>query len=334
LTALVVIANRNTVIGVYATYDSYRDVRKRRGNGHGRSETMYQVTETHRLTRPTEKLCWILFGCELFLLFFFPLWMLLDVGNRAIAILFAILGSFSACRHYFSVPVVLTELGSLDLLDGKFIRGAAEDRDPVAVKEEDWREKNRLSKIVAHISQGSRRDTWISVIGAFVLIFLFLFLSAFGRGSNSGAEADTSNLISDFRYPGVDGIHYPTCSLTSDFALPSSNETALADYAYIAGIAYTAPESMPDVLNKWFGEGVAVDQNDFVAKYRETLTSDSAVHYKLITFPSNPEFAIVSIRGTNNGWDMISDAREYHDPTQLIDFRDLTNRLLESFPFL
>uniref|UniRef100_A0A7S3PDK4 Fungal lipase-type domain-containing protein n=1 Tax=Amphora coffeiformis TaxID=265554 RepID=A0A7S3PDK4_9STRA len=335
LTVVLIFANRNTVIRVYNMYDSYNDVRKRRTDTHGTSETMYQVTETHRLTRPSEKLCWILFGCELFLLFVFPLWMLCDVGNRAIAVLFAILGSFSACRHYFNVPVVLTELGSLDLLEGKFIRGVAEDRDPVAVKEEDWREKNRLSKIVARISQGSRRDTWIGVIGALVIIFMFLFLSAFGGGSNSGAEADTSNLIQDFRYPGVDGIHYPTCSLTSDFAIPGSNETSLADYAYIAGIAYTAPESMPDVLDKWFGEGVAVDQNDFVMKYRESLKSDSAVHYKLITFPSNPEFAIVSIRGTNNGWDMISDAQLWsaswlaQQVRAMLPFGEIWNPILE-----
>lgn len=335
LTVLLIVVNRNTVTRVYNMYDSYMDVRARRRNGTTTSETMYQVTETHRLTRPSDKLCWILFGCELFFLFVFPLWMLFDVGNRAIAILFSVLASFSACRHYFNVPVVLTELGSLDLLDGKFIRGTADNADPEIVNEADWREKNRLSKIVARISQGARRDTWISVIAAFVLIFMFLFLSAFGGGSNSGAEADTSNLLSDFRYPGVEGIHYPTCALTSDFAIPGSNQTSLADYTYIAGIAYTAPESMPKVLDKWFGEGVALDQNDFVVKYRESLTSDSAVHYKLVTFPSNPEFAIVSIRGTNNGWDMISDAQLWsaswlaQQVRAVLPFGEIWNPILE-----
>ena len=301
LTALLIFVNRGALTRIYSILDSYRDVRRRRQEHSMASEAIYQVTETHRLTRPTEKLCWILFGCELFFLFVFPLWMLFDVGNRPIAILFAILGSFSACRHYFNVPVVLTELGSLDLLDGKFIRGPQEEAGP-EVKENDWREKNRLAKIVARISQGSRRDTWVGVIGTFVIIFLFLFLSAFGTGSNTGSEATTSNLLPDFRYTPVEGTwKYPTCSLTSDFAIPGSNETALADYAYIASIAYTAPESMKDVLDVWFGEGVAQDNNDLVAKYRESLTSDSAVHYKLITFPENPEYAVVSIRGTNNG---------------------------------
>ena len=321
LTALFVYFNRNSGRLLLSFYDSYRDTRALRQENSNASETIYQVTETHRVTRPSEKLCWILFGCELFFFFVFPLWMLLDVGNGPIANLFAILGAFSACRHYFNVPVVLTELGSLDLLDGKFIRGAHPDGP--ADKEEDWRGKNRLSKIVARISQGARRDTWMKVIGTFVLIFLFLFLSAFGAGSNNGAQTDTSNLLHDFQYTSVPGsFHYPTCSLTSEFAMPGSNETALADYAYIAGIAYTAPESMALMLDDWFGEGVAVDNDELVTKYRSTLSTDSAVHYKLITFPSNPDFAVVSIRGTNNGWDS-KFCRVYNDPVFARQYRDL-----------
>ena len=67
---------------------------------------------------------------------------------------------------------------------------------------------------------------------------------------------------------------------------------------------------MPELLDAWFGKDVAQDNNAFVEEYRSGLETDSAVHYKLITFPKlDPEFAIVDIRGTNNGWDMISDAQ-------------------------
>ena len=311
MTAIFAYFNREAGMNLFKFYDSYRDTRKRRQADSVSSETIYQISETHRVTRPSELLCWILFGLEVFFLMIFPLWMLLDVGNKPIAFLFAILTFFSACRHYFNVPVVLTELGSLDLLDGKFIRGREAEEPTEYDKEEDWREKNRLSKIVARISQGARRDTWTSVITGLCLIFLFLFLSAFGAGSNNGAETDTSNLLHDFRYAPLENtFKFPTCSLTPDFALPGSNESALADYTYLAGIAYTAPESMKLMLDDWFGEDVAQDNHDFVSEYRETLDTDSAVHYKLITFPNiDPEFAIVDIRGTNNGWDMISDAQ-------------------------
>ena len=143
LTAIFVFFYRDTFRRIYVLWDTYKDTRRRR-LASSDSEVIFQVTETYRLTRPSEKLCWILFGLELFLLFVFPLWMLFDVGNLAIAILFTILGSFSACRYYFNAPVVLSELGSLDLLDGSFIRGGTEERS-AEIQEDDWREKFDLA---------------------------------------------------------------------------------------------------------------------------------------------------------------------------------------------
>mmetsp|Transcript_22322 Transcript_22322/g.48510 ORF Transcript_22322/g.48510 Transcript_22322/m.48510 type:complete len:1008 (+) Transcript_22322:13-3036(+) len=319
LTVLFIYFNRESARQIYSLYDSYRDtISNNATDDPNDSEAIYQVTETHRLTRPSNLTCWVLFGCELFFLFVFPLWMLYDVGNNAIAVLFLILGAFSGCRYYFNAPVVLTELGSLDLLDGDFIRtkSVAEKNEETAAiaAENDWREKNRLAKIVGHISQGSRRDAWVGVIGTFVMIFLFLFLSAFAGGSNSGAEQTTDNILKDFRYVPQNGtFHYPTCALTEDFAIPEADRSgtsssALADYAYMASIAYTAPESMPSVLDAWFGEDVVFDNTELVEEFRSGR-EESAVHFKLLTFPNNPDFAVVSIRGTNNGWDMISDAQ-------------------------
>jgi hypothetical protein len=106
---------------MYAIYDTYRDTRTRFATTQGRkdatsgSEAIYQVTETHRLTRPTEILCWILFCLELVGLFVVPVCVLIRVGNFAIAILFIFLAFFSAMRHYCNAPVLLSELGSLDV---------------------------------------------------------------------------------------------------------------------------------------------------------------------------------------------------------------------------
>jgi hypothetical protein len=293
LTALFLAANRDAFHRIYVIYDTYQDtVRRREATGTATSdaadsEAIYQVTETHRVTRPSEKLCWILFGCELVFLFVFPLWMLCDVGNRAIAILFAILGFFSACRHYFNAPIVLSELGSLDLLDGQFIRGGStQERSAPEVAEEDWREKNRLSKIVGRISQGGRRDFWIGVIVSFVLIFQFLFLSAFGQGSNNGDASEASNLLHDFQYtPKKNTFKYPTCSMTADFQLPGSNSHAMADYAYMASIAYVAPESMPDMLEAWFGEGVAHDNVENPMRVTRPYTTSSLRLTTIQTLP-------------------------------------------------
>jgi hypothetical protein len=314
LTVLLLVANRDNMRRIYVVWDTYQDTRRRaldttRGAAMG-SEAIYQVTEVHRVTQPTDMLCWILFGLEIFGLFVFPLWMLFDVGNKSIAILFLVLGFFSGFRHYFNAPVVLSELGSLDLLEGRFLRSQPEEPGP-EVEEEDWREKNRLSKIVGKISQGSRRETWTKVITTFVLIFFLLFVLAFSQGSNSGDVSDASNLLKDFRYVPEEGtFKYPTCSMTADFQIPGSNATAMADYAYMASIAYNSPESMPTILDAWFGKGVAYDDLDLVTEFRNKETdSHSAVHYKLITFPDDPDFAVLTIRGTSNGWDMISDAQ-------------------------
>lgn len=316
LTGLVVLLSRSSIRRIYVIYDTYKDTLNRRASAGvetsdaARSEAIYQVTETHRVTQPTNMLCWILFWSELFMTFLFPLWMLFDVGNVAIAVLFLILGVFSSLRHYFNAVVVLSELGSLDMLDGEFIRARSGGEAEPDVAEQDWREKNRLSKIVAKISQGSRRDTWMRVITAFVLIFLLLFLSAFSGGSTSGNVGTVSNILSDFEYVSQEEtFKYPTCAMTADFAIPGSNATAMADYAYLAGAAYVAPESMPAALNAWFGKGVAYDDVDRVAEFQTEEETHSAVHFKLITFPDNPEFAVVAIRGTSNGWDMLSDAQ-------------------------
>jgi lipase ATG15 len=315
LVALLLFVARNSFVRIYAIYDTYWDTRNRRLHPkHGRtfgSEAIYQVTETHRVTRPTEELCWILFGLELIGLFILPVLVLFQIGNNAIAILFLILGLFSACRHYFNAPVVLSELGSLDLLDGQFMRSRNVEETGPEAEEKDWREKNRLSKIVAKISQGARRDMWIAVIASFVVIFLLLFLSAYHNGSNAGSVEDAPKLLHDFRYVRQEGFAYPTCSMTPDFQIPKSPTSALADYAYLASIAYVAPQAMPSRLDGWFGQGVAYDDFDLVTKYRQKVegAAPSAVHYKLITFPDDPDFAVLTIRGTQNGWDMLSDAQ-------------------------
>jgi len=323
LTLLFTFYRRREFYQVYVMWDTYRDTLSRRTRcgssttDMSDSEAIYRVSEKHCVTRPKEWICWFFFICEILGLFVYPLWVLCHIGNTAIAVLFALLGVFSACRHYFSAPVVLGELGSLDLLDGEFIRSrnsSIAKRSAVDISEDDWREKNRLAKIVGRISQGDRLSSWINIIAAFVLVFLFLFLSAFAGGSDDGKSVKdpSSYLLHDFEYVSrKNTFQYPTCDMTADFNIPGGGmgSHAMLDYAYIAGIAYSAPESMPELLDRWFGEGVAYDDVDTVNEFHSSLDIDSVVHYKLIRFPANPEFAIMAIRGTNNGWDMISDAQ-------------------------
>jgi lipase ATG15 len=50
-----------------------------------------------------------------------------------------------------------------------------------------------------------------------------------------------------------------------------------------------------------------VDQDDLVTEWRGDL--ESAVSFKLVTFPDQGNFAYVLIRGTINNWDMLTDAQ-------------------------
>ena len=61
-------------------------------------------------------------------------------------------------------------------------------------------------------------------------------------------------------------------------------------------------------LNGWFGDGIAVDDTTVVSQWKQA-NRDSEVSFKMIRFPSSGDFAYVTIRGTSNNWDMLTDAQ-------------------------
>jgi lipase ATG15 len=80
------------------------------------------------------------------------------------------------------------------------------------------------------------------------------------------------------------------------------------DYAYLAGLAYRGVNATQSELDGWFGEGVAVDNSEVVREWKRN-ERDSEVSFKLISFPTRGNFSYVSIRGTSNNWDMLTDAQ-------------------------
>ena len=79
-------------------------------------------------------------------------------------------------------------------------------------------------------------------------------------------------------------------------------------------MAYSAPDTMQQDFNSWFGEGTAtVDTNitetfknsDF---YKERLHHEKTAEYKLIKFEESNDW-VLAIRGTSNGLDALSDAQ-------------------------
>lgn len=114
--------------------------------------------------------------------------------------------------------------------------------------------------------------------------------------------------LPDFTYPQADSIRYPTCQLTNE--LKESPLTSMADFTFLAGLAYRGIDATQPALDGWFGEGVATDRVDEVAAYRLQTGVSSQVSFKLVTHPKLSDganigdFAYVLIRGTTNPWDM------------------------------
>jgi len=96
----------------------------------------------------------------------------------------------------------------------------------------------------------------------------------------------------------VDTLSYPTCKLTKGFELkPGDKATSLGDYSFLS--AYEKVSSVVNyTMTKWFGQDTIVDEEDFVAQYREESGTDmSPVYFKLFSFPAYPGYAVMSIRG-------------------------------------
>lgn len=149
----------------------------------------------------------------------------------------------------------------------------------------------------------------MTILGFFGFVFVALFLGAVGS-----EEEDTYSVgytyLPDFEYlPQDDSLRYPSCKLTSD--LGDSPLTSMADYAFLAGLAYRSINGTQSELDGWFGPSgtIPVDQVETVEQFREDNEITSAVSFKLVTFPDSGNFAYVLIRGTQNNWDMLADVQ-------------------------
>jgi lipase ATG15 len=83
----------------------------------------------------------------------------------------------------------------------------------------------------------------------------------------------------------------------------------MADYAFLASVAYRNLEVSQIMLDSWFGQNVTVNAQNVVNEFRnQTDNFTSAVTFKLIRFPFK-NASIVAIRGTTNAWDDFTDAQ-------------------------
>jgi lipase ATG15 len=256
------------------------------------SEAVYVVSEYKRVTEATYTFCVIMFGLELGFFFIFPL-VVLFLINWNIGVLFLIVATVSGIRHYINAAVVIEETGNMDLVGG-------------ATEEEKWENKSRLNEIVEAITVGKSRKGWTMILGAGGFVFLVIFLFAVGQSTENTAT-ETFTYLQDFYYPPMsDDMRYPTCTLSSMNGGFGAN-TTLADYAFLSSIAYRPENLTQPALDAWFGDIVAMDEQDIVDDFRQRKDPvNSAVFFKLVSFPEL-RLAVIMIRGTQTNWDMLAD---------------------------
>jgi len=301
------------VIALYSTWALLKlnDSRKMMGafskasddssrSGSSLSDAVFQVRATFRVNEATELFCWICFVIEIIFLFILPIIGLFSTKNYNVAWVFVFTAIITGFRRFLSSSVCLHELGSLDGMESNNVNQSPD---------EEWREKHRLGTIVGKISAGKRRSFWIRCFIFFMAAFLLVFMAAVTLGANDGKDTPFE-MLTDFEYEGNQNMKYPTCKIGKQFQV-GDVDSSLSDFVFLAATAYQKPSITQEALDDWFGENVAIDEVDKVKAFREEYQEEngnSAVTYKLVSFPDTNR-AIVSIRGTSNAWDALTDAQ-------------------------
>jgi hypothetical protein len=259
------------------------------------SEAIFLVSQYDRITEVTELFSWIMFGIEVGVFFVFPVVVLFSIENWPIGILFLIVSVISGVRYYINAAVIIEETGNMDLVDGD---------DP----QRRWENKSRLSEIVSAITTAKSRKVWTTILGVIGFAFVAIFLGAVGQSTESTFTEEFTYLDDFFYSPMTADMRYPTCSLGSINGGFGENAT-LADFAFLAGLAYRPVDITQKELDGWFTDTKAVDDVQRVADFRASDGEyGSAVSFKLVTFEEK-ELAMVLIRGTQTNWDMLADSQ-------------------------
>lgn len=299
---LSLIDNARKTIGLRAAYKSILTGGGSDGDGNPKSTAVYLVQESFRITEPKELCYWVALSFNIFFFFVVPIIALFYSGNNRVAIIFIVLGVITTLRDVFNAPAVLQELGSLEGIEMNNVEtdGLSE-----------WREKHRLSKIVSEISVGKRSKFWTGVFLFFIWAFCGIFLAAVTLGADNGAAEPVTFLPKDlFFYEGSKALNYASCSLGHNILSPDGMFNSLADFTFLGNIAYLDDNHASDALSNWFdvtAENLSTDVAEFKSSYQKEYGA-SSVLYKLFSFPDS-DLDIVSVRGTSNAWDALTDAQ-------------------------
>lgn len=258
------------------------------------NKSFFSVHGQFQITEPSEGYCIFVFMVQLVLFFFFPVISLFVSGNVPVGILFTVLSMVTFSMGYLSSPVALGELGSTDGLSGMYSN-----------RREKWR-SNHILKNTYGISSGSARKVWTKVFLFFSIAFGALTVSAFFLQAGNGRDFGL-RYTSDFEYKGKGALQYPSCEMSNGAV--DTTSTKLLDYSFLSTLAYETKNITNTTLDTWFQDTNVINHEFIVEAFRneyEEQNSKSSVSYKFIGFPDK-SVAVVSVRGTLNLWDVMSD---------------------------
>jgi len=281
-----------------------------------KSMGMFQVWRRFRVRQPKRNFCFAIFGAELFFLFLWPFVTLYTIGNHKTATVFLILGLTSFVRSYFDPAIVLEETNQIDFVDMPDQQENETEKwsNELKYSEEHWTKQSRLTSIVKNVTRSRYAPIWRGVLTFFLVALVGLFAIATGtKGQEHVGDDIQSTYLPDFEYEQQKDLPYPTCNIGKGELLGiNGNESLhLSDYVFVAGLAYGKNDVTQPQLDKWFGAGIASDNAKYVQDYRKTVSDDSAVTYKFISFDRSENglkpMGLISIRGTVTAWDALTD---------------------------
>jgi hypothetical protein len=262
------------------------------------NHVVYRVNEVYRVTKPSVWFAWFMFAVELIFLYLWPLGALYRLGTTAIATILIVIGISVFLQRFFSLADTLHEVGSIKLAASK--RAGQQ-----------WKEEARLNRILEDFVLSSGRFVWMFAMGLLVLAFLVACFLVILGDQNAPTDFSVSRLTlaSDYEY-AVERQIYPMCQFDNRLSIKrrSDGEIRAVDIAYMAYIAYKDTSVVQDQLDEWFGVGNVIDEYVIVEEYRNsTGSSKLPVTYRLLN--TGNQTAIVSIRGTQSGFDLFADAK-------------------------
>ena len=127
---------------------------KESGGDQHNEKALYYANEEWRITEPTERFCWIIFGFEILFYFIIPLIaMFTSPLTHNVGAVFVPVFIITSIRRYLNITTYFKELGTLTYIEqdnidemGEIDKGSA------------WREKHQLSTIVGKITHGRRHN--------------------------------------------------------------------------------------------------------------------------------------------------------------------------------